>query len=167
MIFQGITKFFLRIFQKKRWYRPNAAVIIVNEKGEVLLCERKDRPGSVQTVQGGIEPGESPEQAAKREVLEEVGLDELHYEVKTMLPNTYRYDWPPAVQTQLSYTGYRGQEQYFFLFEVQSDVRFDLNRYDREFSRVWWGSPKDLLRLSWSNKRPGIEAALKGFHLLS
>jgi len=153
-------------FKKQKWYRPNATVIVSNEKGQVLLCERADRPGSVQTVQGGIEPNETPEQAARRELKEEIGLTSSQYEMKAALIQSLRYDWSPRTQRQLAHTGYCGQEPHFFLIETPSTTKFDLNKYDREFRRVWWGSPEDLVRLSWSYKRPGTEQALLGFGLL-
>jgi len=41
--------------------------------------ERADKPGYWQSVTGSIELGETPEQAAVREVKEETGLDALAY----------------------------------------------------------------------------------------
>ena len=55
-------------------YRPNVAAHIFNEKGEFLGCFRKDGK-SWQCVQGGIEGDDDDlEQAALRELEEEVGL---------------------------------------------------------------------------------------------
>lgn len=42
--------------------------------------ERADKPGYWQSVTGSIELGETPEQAAVREVKEETGLDALAYD---------------------------------------------------------------------------------------
>ena len=55
-----------------------ASVIIVNEKGELLLQRRRDN-GLWGYHGGSIEPGESCEEAAARELFEETGLiaDEL------------------------------------------------------------------------------------------
>lgn len=147
-------------------YRPNSAVIVINELGEVLLCERAGAPGRIQTVQGGIDPGETPEEAARRELTEELGLWPHQYELKGSLLKTERYDWAYHVQQELRHTGYKGQEQYFFLVQVSSDAKFDLAYHHREFSRVWWAEPEDLLKLSWSKKRPGIKMALEGFGLI-
>jgi len=147
-------------------YRPNAAVIIMNELGEVLLCERANRPGTIQTVQGGIDPGETPEQAALRELTEEIGIWPSQYKLKAAMLSPKRYDWSKALQKKLAHTGFKGQEQYFFLVETSSDVEFDLSFHFREFRRVWWDTPEQLVKLSWSKKRPGIEAALKGFGLI-
>ncbi|PIQ67484.1 hypothetical protein COY25_04080 [Candidatus Uhrbacteria bacterium CG_4_10_14_0_2_um_filter_41_7] len=147
-------------------YRPNSATIVINKSGQVLLCERNDRPGTIQTVQGGIDPGETPEQAARRELIEELGIWPENYEIKATLLNSKRYDWTTDLQYKLRHTGYIGQEQYFFLAEVADDVKFDLNFHYREFRKVWFDTPEQLLRLSWSKKRPGIEEALRGFGII-
>ena len=54
-------------------YRPNAGIIIFNRQGKLLWCKRKTGDGW-QFPQGGIDDGESPEQAIIRETYEEVGL---------------------------------------------------------------------------------------------
>ncbi len=151
----------------KKGYRPNVAAIIVNEHGEVLLCERSDREGVIQTVQGGIDPGETPEMAIRRELKEELGIWPDQYTLVASLIGSRRYDWTVDMKERLKNTGFIGQEQYFFLAEVSSTVRFDLNYHHREFKRVWWGSPSRLLALTWVGKKPGIEAALRGFNLLN
>lgn len=57
---------------------PHSVVVLFNEKGEVLLEERKD-DGYFDFPGGGIDLKESGEDAARRELLEETGLiaDEL------------------------------------------------------------------------------------------
>jgi len=49
-----------------------AAVAVIFQQGRVLLIQRRDIPVWV-LPGGGIEPGETPEQAIVREVLEETG----------------------------------------------------------------------------------------------
>ena len=60
--------------KNKENYRPNVAIIIVNRKGKILWCKRKDGNGW-QFPQGWLDPGESPKEAIYRETKEEVGLD--------------------------------------------------------------------------------------------
>ena len=58
---------------------PHAVVILFNELGEVLLEERVD-DGYYDFPGGGIDLKEEAEDAAKRELLEETGLEALELE---------------------------------------------------------------------------------------
>jgi mutator protein MutT len=58
----------------KTLFTLGANTLIFNEKKEILLCHRTDKdmwnfPG------GGVESGETPEEAAIREVREEIGVE--------------------------------------------------------------------------------------------
>lgn len=56
--------------------RERVVVYITRNRAELLVFEHDD-PGlqaGIQVVAGGIDPGETPEQAAVREALEEAGL---------------------------------------------------------------------------------------------
>jgi len=55
------------------FYRISAKALSINDKGEILVCIEKN--GKVDLPGGGIEPGESPIQALKREVNEEMGVE--------------------------------------------------------------------------------------------
>ncbi len=54
-------------------------VVIYTMNRDVLLMERSDHPDWWQSVTGSLEPGETPEQAAMREVAEETGLNVRDY----------------------------------------------------------------------------------------
>jgi mutator protein MutT len=65
--------------------------IIRNEQGDILLARRnepdlKDAHNKWEFVGGGIEFGESPEEAIKREVLEEAGVE---VEIVKLLPKVF------------------------------------------------------------------------------
>jgi 8-oxo-dGTP pyrophosphatase MutT (NUDIX family) len=53
---------------------PSVAALCRDDSGRILLVKQSDS-GKWSTPGGAIEPGESPEQAAIREVHEETGLD--------------------------------------------------------------------------------------------
>ncbi len=139
-------------------------VIVTDGNGRVLLCRRMSDSTNVQGVQGGIDPGETAEQAARREIKEEIGLDADQYEFKARLLETFRYDWPEEMINNRD--DYIGQEQTYFLIEVDPDVKFDLDYHHREFKKVWWGTPEELVKKAWPPKRPIFKAVLKGFDLL-
>ncbi len=150
-------------------YRPNVAVIVTDGQGRVLLCfrqDQEDKPIGVQTVQGGIDPGETAEQAAIREVYEEIGLKPGQFKILQASEKRYRYDWPHKFINQLRQTMFIGQEQQFFLFQVDPEVTFQLDCHNREFHRVVWGTPEELVKRAWKVKRPGLEGALREFGLL-
>lgn len=157
----------------QKQFRPNAAVIVTNNKKEVLLCER-GFPGyaerTVQTVQGGIDPGETPREAAEREMMEELGVGKEDFEIIDELEETFSYEWPKEYieesQAKDPNNPYIGQEQHFFLAVLEDDIVFDLDAHHREFDAIRWGSAAELLEEIWEPKRAGTEAALKAFGLL-
>lgn len=153
-----------RIFKPR--YRPNVAVIVQNELGEILVCERIDLPGVNQTVQGGIDHNENVVDAGVREASEELGVDIALIQPIAYLLERWRYDFPRPVRWPLRITGYRGQEQQFILVRIPKETSFRLGKHLREFRRVWWEMPEDALAQVSAFKRPGIEMALRGFGLL-
>ena len=60
-------------------YRPNVGIVICNRQGQVLWARRFGQH-SWQFPQGGINPGETAEQAMYRELFEEVGLHAKMFE---------------------------------------------------------------------------------------
>lgn len=151
-------------------YRPNAAVIVTDGNGRVLLCERADMPGAVQTVQGGIDEGETPLEAARRELEEEIGLKPSQFEIIGSVPETFKYVWPPEVLARVRDerpdAPHIGQEQTIFLARVAPDAAFDLDAHVREFSRVWWGTPQEMVDGAWEYKKPVLRAAFERLGLL-
>jgi 8-oxo-dGTP pyrophosphatase MutT (NUDIX family) len=91
--------------------RRAARVLLVDDDGRVLLqqcCDPADPTGGSwwNTMGGGIDPGESSEQAAVREVLEETGL---HLQAVGPVVHTRL--------TEFSFGGdaYRQSEEYFLV----------------------------------------------------
>src|SRR5574340_197784 len=74
-------------------YRPNVAIVIVNGRNLVFWGKRI-REHSWQFPQGGINPGEAPEQAMYRELNEEVGLLPHHVKILGRTRDWLRYEVP-------------------------------------------------------------------------
>lgn len=78
--------FVVRVWQDK--FTVSVVALVVNEKGEVLILDHFLRPGSSWGLPGGfVDPGEPPEEAVRRELLEETGIEITHVslaEVRTI-----------------------------------------------------------------------------------
>ena len=63
-------------------FTVTAAAIITNSEGRVLLLHHRFRPGSGWGIPGGfVERGEQPDEALRRELREEVGLEIANLEL--------------------------------------------------------------------------------------
>jgi len=130
-------------------YRPNVAALVVNSVGNLLICERLTLPGAWQFPQGGVDAGESLEEALFREVREEVGLDASHYEVMGRREG-YRYLYPEQVRgKKLRKHGNHGQEQTYFLCRLKSDSPpVNVKQKQQEFRAYRWILPQEF-DLDW------------------
>ena len=131
----------MNLLQQKK-YRPNVAVIIVNQSGKVLWCRRKQHDGW-QFPQGGIDKGETPVEAALRETKEEVGLDEHDIEIVYESQQWFKYKVPKEKRTgYFTKKIFFGQKQKWFLARLLSDEnKIDLNAYRPiEFDKWVWAN---------------------------
>ncbi|ASK28506.1 RNA pyrophosphohydrolase [Neisseria chenwenguii] len=105
-------------------YRPNVGIILTNQRNEVFWGKRV-REHSWQFPQGGIKPGESPETAMYRELMEEVGLLPQHVKILGRTRDWLRYDVPSNWVRREWRDSYRGQKQIWYLLRLvgrESDV---------------------------------------------
>jgi len=120
-------------------YRPNAAGILQRTDGRVLVAERLHVPGSWQFAQGGINPGETAEEALWREMEEELSLRPRDYLVLTS-KGPYRYLFGKRKKK-----GFDGQEQTYFLTLLTAPAsRINVKTPHQEFQRARWIFPKEF-----------------------
>jgi putative (di)nucleoside polyphosphate hydrolase len=74
-------------------FRPNVGIVLLNQKNQVFWGKRI-RTHSWQFPQGGIDRGETPEQAMFRELHEEVGLQPEHVCIVARTRDWLRYEVP-------------------------------------------------------------------------
>ena len=142
-------------------YRKNVAVIILNEEGLLLACQRSDVRGAWQFVQGGIEPGESDEEAMLRELEEEIGTN--HVEIVAKLSEKIRYDWPETLHDR----GYHGQEQQYFLVRMRDVTKLSLEKATaNEFSHTEWVTASEFIARIDGFKAVAYRQALEEFQKL-
>jgi len=98
-------------------YRPNVGIIILNSKNEVFWGKRV-KEHSWQFPQGGIKPGETPEQAMYRELMEEVGLSAEHVKIIGRTRDWLRYEVPFNWVRREWRGAYKGQKQIWYLLRL-------------------------------------------------
>ena len=125
-------------------YRPNVGIVLLNGRNEVFWGKRVGQH-SWQFPQGGIQHGESPEQAMYRELHEEVGLLPEHVQIIGRTRDWLRYDVPEEYlrrqhATRVHRTAYRGQKQIWFLLRLvglDSDIQLRASDHP-EFDAWRW-----------------------------
>lgn len=121
-----------------RPYRRCVGVLLLNSDGEVFVGNRIDTEGDDwQMPQGGIDEGESPQDAALRELEEEVGTDKA--EIIAESSDWFSYDLPEPISRKVWGGRYRGQSQRWFAMRFTgSDDEIRLDRHKQEFSEWSW-----------------------------
>ena len=158
-------------------YRPAVGIMLLNDRGQVFVGRRNDMPAGLaawQMPQGGIDPGETPRQAALRELREEVGTDKA--EILAETPGWLCYDFPPEIARAIAEArGYpdgllwggrfRGQRQKWFAMRFTgSDADIDPRATEHpEFDAWEWVAPARLPDLIVPFKRPVYLDVLAAF----
>ncbi len=128
-----------------QYFRAGAGALIINRRGQVLILERSDIPGSWQLPQGGLDEEEEPYQAVIREVEEETGITAGDLQLIAPHPEPLVYELP--LQARRNKTG-RGQVIYFFLFRFIGDEnRLDLT-HSKEFRNWRWTTARRMIGLT-------------------
>lgn len=152
-------------------YRPNVGLAVFNRRGEVFIGHRigsgpdsKD-PYQWQMPQGGVDDGESPRQAALRELEEEIGIDDRLVELLEETENWIYYDFPPDIRRAMERRGnYLGQRQKWFALRFlghDSDVHLD--RHTPEFDDWRWARLQDVPPLVIPFKRGVYDEVARRF----
>lgn len=98
-------------------YRPNVGIVICNSHGRVIWARRFGQ-NCWQFPQGGINSGESPEQAMYRELYEEVGLQRKDVRILAATRHWVRYKLPRRLVRWDTKPVCIGQKQKWFLLEL-------------------------------------------------
>ena len=119
-----VRRWSMRLTQAR--FTVTAGAIIFNDAGEVLLLKHRFRAGSGWGIPGGfLETAEHPEQAVRRELREEVGLELEDVEIFTA-------------------RSFRKPRQVEILFRARANVDNDLSSQTMEVERLGWFSVRSL-----------------------
>ncbi len=111
--------------------------------------------------QGGLHPGETPQQAALRELCEELGTTKAEF--IDVFPGWTRYDYPSAAISARARM-FRGQQHRWFLMRFTGDDSdITVATAHPEFTTWRWMAPADLLQSVVPFKRPCYSRVLAYF----
>jgi len=146
-------------------YRKCVGVMLVNQEGRVFVGQRIDTDAPAwQMPQGGIDPGETPQEAGLRELREETGLSPQKVRIEAETRNWVRYDLPHDIVPRIWKGRFKGQQQKWFLVRfLGDDGDIDIDTDHPEFSQWRWLDPSDLPARIVPFKRAVYEAVLTEF----
>lgn len=146
-------------------YRPCAGIMLLNADGLAFAGQRIDTTTEAwQMPQGGIDPGEEAEQAALRELGEEIGVGPAHVALIAEAPGEFFYDLPDDLIGKVWKGKWRGQRQKWFLYRfLGEDTDINLATPHPEFMSWRWVDPVELPSLIVPFKRTLYEDVIAAF----
>ncbi|MCZ0813711.1 RNA pyrophosphohydrolase [Roseovarius sp. EGI FJ00037] len=146
-------------------YRPCVGVMLANADGKVFVGQRIDRDTTAwQMPQGGIDKGETPRDAALRELREETGVPPELVSIEAETSEWVPYELPHDLVPRIWKGRFRGQEQKWFLLRfLGRDRDVNIATEHPEFSEWRWMDPADLVANIVPFKRAVYEQVLGEF----
>ena len=146
-------------------YRPCVGLMLMNDQGQIFVGQRNDRfEDAWQMPQGGVDEGESPREAALRELQEEIGVTPDLVEIVAETDGWLPYDLPHDIVPHIWKGRFRGQQQKWFLMRfLGTDDQIDIQTEHPEFTRWKWQDPDRLIAEIVPFKRAVYERVMEAF----
>ena len=146
-------------------YRPCVGVMLINPAGLIFAGQRRDSTVPAwQMPQGGIDQGERPRQAARRELQEETGISKDLVEFVGKTDDWVTYDLPPELLGKVWDGKFRGQRQKWFLYRyLGRDDQVNIATEHPEFERWKWIGADEMLAEIVPFKRAVYDEVVRSF----
>ena len=153
-------------------YRPCVGIMLLDREGRAFVGRRADREGDPEGVgqwwqmpQGGVDEGETPEDAAPRELFEETGVRSAT--IVARAKDWLLYDLPQELIGVAWEGRYRGQKQMWFAARFEGpDSEINLaarEGHEPEFDAWQWVRVEELPSLIVPFKRAVYERVVEEF----
>ncbi|NBC34684.1 MAG: RNA pyrophosphohydrolase [Alphaproteobacteria bacterium] len=143
-------------------YRPCVGIVLIGPDKRIFVARRTDTPDAWQMPQGGIDPGEDPADAARRELAEETGVTSVHYLGET--EGWLYYDLPDHLLGKVWGGRYRGQAQKWFAFVFTGpEDEIALDGTHGEFDAWRWADPDEVVANIVAFKREIYQSVIQSF----
>ena len=149
----------------KKSYRKGVGIFLLNPDGRLWVGKRIDNKNDYwQMPQGGIDDNETEEEAMRRELNEEVGL-ETNYNIIGISSSYHKYDLPSDIVNFVWNGKYKGQiQRWFYCMFLGNDNQIDVRKYSKpEFSKWKWVDPDESIKLVVPFKRKLYMSVLEEF----
>jgi len=148
-------------------YRPCVGVMLINREGLVFVGRRIDQTvEGWQMPQGGIDNGETPEEAGLRELKEEIGTNKAV--ILREHPEWLAYDLPQHLLGIALHGRYRGQKQKWLAMRFTGeDADINIATPEPEFAAWKWLAIEALPRLIVPFKRDTYAKVIADFRDLA
>ena len=139
-------------------------MMLINKDNLVFVGKRIDTTQEAwQMPQGGLDKGEDPDQAALRELEEEIGTKNV--EVLDQTHSWLYYDLPEHLLGKAWKGKYRGQKQMWFLMRfLGHDNEININTPHPEFDTWKWTKLNELPNSIVSFKQDLYNTVIESFH---
>lgn len=149
--------------KRKSYKNPESVLVVIycQPTGRVLMLQRNDDAGFWQSVTGSLESGETPRQAALREVQEETGIDvfkedllliDSDYSVEFEIFPQFRHRYAPGVTHNLEHR---------FYLNLPCERAVKLTEH-RGYQWLNVAQAADLTK-SWNNRQAIEQLVAKGY----
>ncbi len=150
-------KFIKWRFINRFFYRKNVVGFIFNNKNQVLLVNKAGESDYWGLPQGGVDNGESNNNAILREVKEETNISSV--DILGKFENIYKYKWT----RNCANTGYKGQKQTLYILKFNGkDSEIKLSPWEL---KDWkWVEIDKLISESNEIRKEAYEIFLEKFY---
>jgi putative (di)nucleoside polyphosphate hydrolase len=149
--------------EEQKQYRPNVAAVILSHEYpfscKLFIALRRDIDDAWQFPQGGIDEGESPQEALFRELKEEIGTKKI--EIIAEYPEWLSYEFPNKIAKKMY--PYDGQIQKYFLVRLKKNAKIDLDTKHPEFIDHKFVDLQEVLNYIVYFKKPIYKKVLEYF----